>query len=122
MGVFQGGSFKAIQDYFQQKNCRFCCSPFTSEGVKLLREEPGIIVVRVVCMSCGHPLGVAIVGTSRVPSRYRHYPSEWTKKDYERFASQPAITYDDVLEAHEFLAGLGADWTKHLPASGMPGS
>lgn len=119
MGNFHGGSFQAIQEYFQQKLCRFCDHPFTAEGIQLLREEPGIMVVRVSCSSCGRPLGVAIVGTATAAGRQRpKYPAEWTRRDFERLSSQPAITYDDVLCAHEFFTALGADWSRHLPRSG----
>lgn len=116
MGSFHGGSFQAIQEYFQQKLCRFCNHSFRAEGIQLLREEPGLMVVRVGCSSCGRPLGVAIVGTGASAGKTRpRYPAEWTKRDFERLASKPAITYDDVLSAHEFLACLGADWSRHLP-------
>ena len=119
MGKFHGGSFQAIQEYFQQKFCRFCDHPFTSEGIQLLREEPGILVVRVTCSKCGKPLGVAIVGTGPSSSRQTpKYPVEWTKRDFERLSKKPVITYDDVLSAHEFFDGLGADWAKQVPRYG----
>lgn len=119
MGKFHGGSFQAIQEYFQQKFCRFCDHPFTSEGIELLREEPGILVVRVTCRACGRPLGVAIVGTGPNSGRgNQNYPVEWTKRDFDRLASQPAITYDDVLSAHEFFDNLGSDWSRHVPRIG----
>jgi len=119
MGKFHGGSFQAIQEYFQQKLCRFCDHPFTSEGIQLLREEPGILVVRITCSACGKPLGVAIVGTGPTAQRAQHkYPPEWTKRDCERLAKKPAITYDDVLLAHEFFDGLGADWSRLVPRFG----
>jgi hypothetical protein len=64
MGNLHGGSFQAIQEYFQQKECRFCSHSFTSDGIQLLREEPGVLVVRVTCKTCGHPLGVATPAAS----------------------------------------------------------
>lgn len=116
MGKFQGGGFQAIQEYFQQKSCRFCDNPFSSEGIQLLREEPGVLVVRVTCSACGHPLGVAIVGTNNQGQKERpNCPADWTKKDIERLSKNPAITYDDVLNAHEFFTKLGSDWSKHIP-------
>jgi hypothetical protein len=119
MGKFYGGNFQAIQEYFQQKFCRFCSNPFTSEGIELLREEPGILVVRVGCSVCGRPLGVAIVGTGpKTGQTKQKSPFDWSKRDNEKFANQPAITYDDVLAAHEFFSGLGPDWSKHLPRTG----
>lgn len=115
MGKFHGGSFQAIQEYFQQKSCRFCDHPFTSEGIELLREEPGMLVVRIRCATCGHPLGIAIVGTGTSQSKASKHPGEWTKRDWERLKNRPAVTYDDVLSAHEFFHNLGSDWSKYLP-------
>jgi hypothetical protein len=116
---FQGGSFQAIQEYFQQKFCRNCANLFSSEGIQLLRQEPGVLVVRVTCQSCGHPLGVAIVGCApERTAKKTNLPLDWTRRDVERLKSQAPISYDDLLLAHEFFAGLGADWTKHLPRTG----
>ena len=115
MGKFQRGSFRAVQEYFQRKSCRFCDHPFAPEGIQLLREEPGMLVVRVGCSICGRPLGVAIVDTGPVRCNPQH-PIDWTKKDLEKFANLPAVSYDDVLNAHEFLNSVGSDWAKYLPA------
>lgn len=119
MGKFYGGGFQAVQEYFQQKFCRFCANPFSSEGIQLLREEPGVLVVRITCNACGRPLGVAIVGTTpRFKREKPSCPNDWTRKDIERLSSQPVIKYDDVLAAHEFFTNLGSDWAKHLPKIG----
>ncbi|HEY9775221.1 MAG TPA: hypothetical protein V6C81_15760 [Planktothrix sp.] len=68
------------------------------------------------CRSCGHPLGVAIVGTApRSHRERRNCPTEWTKRDIDRLAAAPPISYDDVLTAHEFFTNLGSDWAKMLP-------
>lgn len=80
-----------------------------------MREEPGMLVVKVGCSSCGKPLGVAIVGTNTVLREANaDIPGDWTKKDIKRLANMPKITYDDVLSAHQFFEDLGADWSKHL--------
>lgn len=119
MGNLHGGSFQAIQEYFQQKECRFCSQLFKSEGIQLLREEPGVIVVRVCCCDCGRPLGVAIVGTTPKPAKAQSpHPKDWTKRDKDRLVGLPPISYDDVLAAHEFFDSLETDWHKHLPKIG----
>lgn len=77
------------------------------------------MVVRVGCSTCGRPLGVAIVGTGpKAKETKEKGPFDWTKRDCEKFAGKPAITYDDVLEAHQFFSELGSDWSKHLPRAG----
>ncbi|MDX2105635.1 MAG: hypothetical protein SFY67_04455 [Candidatus Melainabacteria bacterium] len=111
------GGFQAIQEYFQQKSCKSCLRHFRQEGIELLRQEPGVLVVRVTCQSCGHPLGVAIVGTTPRPAKCPPRHGEWTKADQSRLQTKPRINYDDVLEAHSFIQALEADWMKHLPAT-----
>jgi len=72
------------------------------------------MVVRVSCLQCQRPLGVAIVGTNNKKNQEKKPTSEWTKKDTRKFEKLPAITYDDVLAAHQFFDSLGSDWTRHL--------
>jgi hypothetical protein len=120
VGTFQGGSFQAIQEYFQQKSCRNCASYFAAEGIQLLRQEPGVLVVRIICSACSHPLGVAIVGTNpNATKRLKsELPPDWSRRDLERLTGKSPISFDDVLNAHDFLESLGADWIKHLPRIG----
>jgi hypothetical protein len=123
-------SLRAIAYYFQQRSCRQCSQPYTREGIEFLRQEPGVIVVRVCCASCGHPLGIALVGMNTTASaetcqhgrpaasghpRAQRYPGEWTKRDSDRLSARPPISYDDVLNAHQFFDSLDADWSKLLP-------
>jgi hypothetical protein len=117
---FSGGGFQAIQEYFQQKCCRHCSNQFSADGIKLLREEPGVFVVRVICQRCGHPLGVAIVGAAPAQNKkYSDLPLDWTRKDAHRLQHLPPISYDDVLSAHQFFASLDNNWQQHLPAIGF---
>jgi hypothetical protein len=118
-----GGSFRAAQEYFQQKTCRFCNQHYTADGIKLLREEPGSLIVKIACSVCGRALGVAIIGTTTEGKRREvAYPPEWTRRDCAKFAPKPPITYDDVLDAHEFFSHLDSDWTKYLPAPAAAGT
>ncbi len=133
-GSSQGNGFHLIKEYFQQRSCRHCCRNFSSDGIELIREEPGMVVVRVGCSACGQPLGIALVGMSgggkpepAPASSYRSkkmlppieedvpYPADWSKGDIQRLSSARKIGYDDVLDAHEFFSNLGDDWHKHLP-------
>ena len=124
-GDVHGGGFQAIQEYFQQRSCRYCSRPFLPEGIQLVREEPGVLVVKVGCSDCGRPLGIALVGMNQnantqaqtqqpLPSCPEHPPG-WSKRDIQRLSGKPAITYDDVLRAHQFLNEAGDAWGRHLP-------
>lgn len=116
MGSKQDGSFQAIQEYFQQKFCRFCHHAYTEDGIELIRQEPGLIVVRIGCNTCNKPLGVAIVGCNTEAEKPApKYPPEWTKKDVERLTEAPPITYDDVISAHQFLRDAGGSWSQYVP-------
>ena len=90
-------------------------------GIKLLREEPGVFVVRVTCQCCGHPLGVAIVGAAPIfnNKKTNELPLDWNRKDANRLKDLPPISFDDVLAAHEFFDSLDADWQQYLPATGQ---
>jgi hypothetical protein len=123
----QGGCLQAIQEYFGKRSCRVCSQPFTADGIELIREEAGMVVVKVGCALCGQPLGVALVGMSAAAptasesasnhcqAKQRAYPADWTKRDQARFSSKPSISYDDVLDAHLFFSALDAGWHKLLP-------
>jgi len=136
-GSSQGNGFHLIKEYFQQRSCKHCCRNFSSDGIELIREEPGMVVVRVGCSGCGQPLGIALVGMSsggtpkQMPAPQMRkqavlppidqdilYPAEWSKGDIQRLSKTSRITYDDVLDAHEFFANLGDDWSKLLPKRG----
>lgn len=132
-GSSQGNGFHLIQEYFQQRTCKHCCQNYSSDGIEFIREEPGMVVVRVSCSSCGQPLGIALVGMSnsnrsvsgkrsRIPDKTYPplaedipYPADWNKGDIARLSKASRISYDDVLDAHEFFSNLGADWHKYLP-------
>lgn len=135
-GSSQGNGFHLIKEYFQQRTCKHCDKNFIADGIELIREEPGMVVVRVTCCSCGQPLGIALVGMSgnnpgayQAPPRRQArnksslpsieedtpYPADWSRSDIQRLSKATRINYDDVLDAHEFFASLGDDWQKHLP-------
>jgi hypothetical protein len=136
-GSSQGNGYQLIREYFQQKSCKHCSRNYSPDGIEFIREEPGLVVVRVGCSNCGQPLGIALVGMSgggnqksapeisqRRPSLYGAgdedipYPADWSKGDMQRLSNLSRITYDDVLDAHKFFSNLGSDWSKHLPRRG----
>lgn len=119
------GSFDAVQDYFQRRQCRHCSSLYAADGIELVREEPGAYVVRITCTKCHQPLGTALIGLSNTSDPFANnvpgkpeapvLPGEWTKRDTDRLSGNPTISYDDVLNAHQFVQSLGNDWAQYLP-------
>lgn len=125
-------NFAMAQEQFRKMKCAHCQATFSPEGVKLLREEKDYWVVRVHCLSCNQPAGVAIVGVEYEGAqplvkgnRKNDAPEERpidrvgavfnTKKEAEKFDTLAPIGTNEVLDAHSFFRELGSDWMKHLP-------
>lgn len=124
-------NFAMAQEQFKKMKCAHCQAAFAAEGVKLLREEKDYWVVRVHCLSCNQPAGVAIVGVEyegaapAVKGGRPAAPEEPqldrigavfnTKKEAEKFDTLQPISTNEVLDAHSFFQNLGSDWMKLLP-------
>lgn len=128
-GSYRSNGFYLIQEYFQQRTCKHCCRNYAAEGIELVREEPGLLVVKVACLYCRQPLGIALVGVNgnakvnalrsdALSEASGSMPRDWSKGDVKRLSGLSRITYNDVLDAHEFFSSLDADWQKHLPKKG----
>lgn len=98
--------FPQIQEYFTRMQCKHCNRPFTEDAVYMLKQDKYVTVVRIVCSHCKVPLGTAIISGKdiRFPTRTKSKPE-----------GPPAITKDEVLDAHEFFKNLEGDWMKYLP-------
>ena len=129
-------NFAVVQDHFRKLRCAHCSETFQPEGVHLLREERDYWVVKVHCNACDQPAGVAIVGVeydqrddvpefgARRPAALAGRPAARSRavfsdvREEERFASMAPITEDEVLDVHQFLKELGADWSGQLRKTG----
>lgn len=105
-----------VRELFCQKSCAGCGYRFMPSACSLLSQHIGAFAVRIECTYCHKLLGVAIVtgrdvGVQKKITR----PDHWTRKDELRLTDKARITYDDVLDAHNFFDSLGADWAKMLP-------
>ncbi len=116
--------FTAVAEQFRKLRCAHCHEAFTPEAVTPLRQEVDYWVVRVVCTSCNHPSGVAVVGAepgseaapARKPAEPRKAAGIFTsRREEKRFADLPAISANDVLDASRAIRALGADWARFLP-------
>ena len=124
--------FTLIQSFFTKMQCPHCGNHLTENGVELIREEKGFYLVSVHCHHCETHVGVAMVGVEHsmntpmqvnefqeslgaLPLKRRYRDPELTPDELERLSNYEPIKEDDVLEAHDFIQGLGRDWQKHIP-------
>ncbi len=115
--------FEIIQRFFTQMTCDHCHHSFEPGDIDLLRQQDELFVVNVFCHHCDTHNGIALVGVqasdgSALPTlkRYHGYDDpELTKAELERLAEFEPIAENDVLEAHEFIQDLDANWMQQIP-------
>lgn len=98
-----------VKFVFSKMVCSCCDIQFTPECVEIIRVEENCALVKIVCTHCGRNYGIAVVG---IETYEREREQE---EDKVIIPDMPAITFDDVIEAHEFIDNMGADWMKHIP-------
>jgi len=102
---------KNIDKLFANLCCSECGADFTEESINVLREEDEFSVLQIVCSNCKKSFGIAFLGESNFSLK--------NPKDadlaLELQDGPDPVSCDDVIDAHRFIKGLGADWTKHLP-------
>ena len=108
-----------INEFFSHVKCVNCNEFFNNDAIQLVRQESNSIVVRIACVNCGKNLGLAILGIDRAGYKNSLGFSEDTHGNNDMPISvnvnNDPITYDDVVEAHQFFSSLGDDWSKYLP-------
>ncbi len=109
-------NFELIKKFFEKLKCARCDNFFSGDAIQPVRMEENNVVVRISCLHCGKNLGLAILGVDK--NEYKN-SLKFSSEDDEflRAKDMPSdpITYEDVIEAHKFFSGLGADWMKYLP-------
>jgi hypothetical protein len=110
-----------VKDFFSNIKCTQCQNYFEKESINLVRHEYNYTVVRVTCSVCGKNIGMAILGLDKNSMHQSLEPieepkkSKTNKKAIKEDNPCDPITYDDVIDAHNFFYSLGEDWTKFLP-------
>ena len=87
--------------------CSVCKHDFDENAITVIREEKELLVLRITCPECGKGFGIALLGTGKD-----------SVKDDTPLEFQPCpspISYDDVLDAHNFIDKLDKDWSKYIP-------
>jgi len=121
--------FALIQKFFTRMTCPHCGSAIHEHGVELVREMNGLFLVSVSCTHCHQHVGMAMVGVDKEAHqqaspatlqrqgllRRRYQDPELTPTERQRLASFSPIGFDDLLDVHEEVSSLGADWVKRIP-------
>lgn len=102
---------KNIDKMFVNLCCSACGADFTSESVNVIREEEEFSVLQIVCNKCKKSFGIAFLGHSNFAVKN----PKVSDLAFELQDGPDPVSSDDVINAHRFIKGLGADWAKHLP-------
>ena len=106
--------FETVQNFFCSMHCSNCHNLLKPDGITLVKEEYNFFVVKIVCVECQQPIGLAIVGVSKSESEEFIKP-KGVEELPDITSNEPLpISYDEVIDAHHFFSNLGSDWSKHL--------
>lgn len=89
---------KKYKKLFSNLCCSFCKNDITREAFSVVRKDKGASVVRMVCPHCGKDFGLGILKVHEGVGQ-PHAPFEVVQ------GAEP-ITYDEVLDVHEYLRWL----------------
>jgi len=107
-----------IKEFFSNIRCTQCHNFFDEESISLVRHDNNYTVVRVTCSKCGKNIGLAMLGLDKDSIKKSmeqlNSPGD-IETSIELSDADDPITYDDVIDAHNFFYSLGSDWYKHLP-------
>lgn len=89
---------KKFKKLFSNLCCSYCRNDIDSDAFSIVRKEKGLNVVRMVCPKCGKDFGIGMLKVHEGVGQ-PHVPLEIIQ------GSQP-ITFDEVLDVHEYLKGF----------------
>jgi len=99
-------SFDRLRAILAASHCTVCGHPIDPARIRILAEREDLTFVELPCPRCG-VVALGMVTFAGEPPRRRY--GEFSAADEARFAGQPPISADDVLDAHVFLAGWHGD-------------
>ena len=97
-----------VRFIFSKMVCSCCNEQFTPDCVEIIRIEENCAIVKIECTHCHKNYGIAVVGIETVED------GDFDTENVQ-IPDLPAITTDDVIEAHKFIDKLGSDWMKYIP-------
>ncbi|MEI7474367.1 MAG: hypothetical protein WCK67_06265 [bacterium] len=107
--------FRMLKNFFCNMRCGQCGKIFEESSASILREEENCVVLRITCCSCEKNLGIALMGFDQSLKLEDDEDSTTSlSTSSENCIEECPISYDDVIEAHNFFYNLDKDWSKYL--------
>ncbi len=97
----------AIEKMLLNMHCHKCCGEFDKDSIKIMRDERGLLVVQIKCERCKRCFGMAFLGLG-LEELNSCFKTQKQNSKYE------PISYDDVLDAHNFFQNMDENWAKYL--------
>lgn len=82
--------------------CPMCDFKYEKEDVKLIKKNEGAITLHLKCKQCRSSLMMLIM-TGALGITSISAMTDMAEDDVEKVSGRKCISYDDVLEMHEFL-------------------
>lgn len=97
---------KKFEKLFGNLCCSQCKSGFDEDSITIKREEKDFLVVSLECKHCGKNFGAAFIGFSGIDVK--------EVEPLEVVQGPEPISYDDVIDAHNFIKDLDKNWSKYM--------
>ncbi len=96
-------SIKEIRGLFSNFICSGCGAKFGTDSMQIVRDEnDGLVVLHFRCQNCAKSFGIAFLGLNG---------EDLVNSKGEEI---PAISFDDVLDAHNSMQNLEQNWHKFI--------
>lgn len=104
---------KDLNQFFKNFCCSKCSEEFNEKSIDIVRQEEGLSVLKVICKNCSKSFGLAILGLN--PDDFGS-DKETSQEDraLDIVDTPCAISYDDVIEAHNFIRNLDENWSSYI--------
>lgn len=113
----QAGRERLLKRLLGSIRCRVCRTVLGREHIRITAQFDDLWIVSVRCRQCRHQQVYWISLEEYDSDADEPDESETALHEQERLAALPPITYDDVLDMHEFLASFEGNVSRLLGES-----
>lgn len=96
--------------------CSECRASFDEDSIDIVRNEENLYVVKVVCSNCQKSFGLAMLGLNSIDFKDEIKQINFSDDDlkFRIDVEDEPISYDDVLDAHEFIKNIDENWQNFI--------